>query len=542
MLIRMDYLSNNVFSQLGAKESSDLAFVDIRSIHVWDGTYSKNVSPVYILYSSQLNELDFSLSEDPWVLVCIEDVPVSDDFEKAGQVHLVRLPKSCTLAEAINTLTALLSNTVNSLDVFHQVLNVVTHPASRPTFAESISKMISCPVALIDDSFNVLSEASCDLPEEEWSSFLAQKQRLVTHLPQKYNYEGFSIAPLNHLQGRYAYEVLFPLYADNTTKELEGAIYFLSPDLVLPTNNSEILHFTAHALSWVLWKHVRQSQGSHATLNHPLIMLLIEMLYGSNPDEEKISQVLSSCTFNVNREFVLLVAEVSASLTQEYNPESLVNTFVELFPEGLTLCFSGDVVSLLPVFYLQDDAYADTWKKFSAYLTEIQCFAGISTVFYSVDKYFLHHYIRAMSAARIARETLKEDHFATYHDEALFHIIADGLPPYNLICLCDPNLLELIEHDKKFGTEYYYTLCCYWQLDRDHTRVCNYMHIHKNTLYYRIAKIKVLLHQDIDRHASYIQLTLSIMILESLGIAPRHRIFDEESEHQKWLFNYDSLT
>ena len=541
MLIRMDYLLHHYFSHLDAKESDDKAFVDIRSIHVWDGSYSKHASPVYILFASQHEELDFTVSDDPWVLICIEDIPVPEFYEELDQVHMIRLPKSCSVAKASNAMTSLLASTADSLDLFNQILNVVTHPSTRPTFAESISQMIGCPVALVDDSFNTLSAASSDLTSEDWLSFLAQKQRMVTHLPQNYNYEGFSISPLSQIHGRYGYEVLFPLYADNTTKDLEGAIYFLSPDLVLPTNYSEILHYTAHALSWVLWKHVRQSQGSHATLNHPLIMTLVEMLYGGSPEDEKIEQVLSTCTYNVNRDFVLLVVEDSAALSTAINPDSVANTLIGLFPEGLTLCFSGDVVTLLPAFYLQDEAYKDLWKKFSAYLTEIQCFAGLSTVFHSVDKYFLHHYIRAMSAARIARETLMEDHYSTFSENPIFNILADGIPPSNLIGLCDPDLLKLIEHDKKFGTEYYYTLCCYWQLDRNHTRVCNYMHIHKNTLYYRIAKMKVLLHQDIDRHTSFLQLTLSIAILEALGITPRYRISDEESEQQKWLYNYESL-
>lgn len=542
MLIRMDYLSNNIFAHLGAEESKDTAFVNVRNVHIWDGTYSKSTAPVYVLYASELSGIDFSVSEGPWVLVCIQDIPLKDHPSGNGNIHYVLLPDSCSVADAVNTMTAVFSNTTNSLELFGQVLNAVTNPGSKPQFAENISEMINCPAALVDDSFNVLSAACCDLSAEEWTTFLSQKQRLMTRLPQNYNYEGFYLSPLKQPLGQYEYEVFFPLYADNTTQQLEGAIYFLSPNLTLPTDYSEILHFTAHALSWLLWKHVRQSQGSHASLNHPLVTLLLEMLYGSIPDEEKMKQVLSSCTYNVNRDFVLLVAEASAAMDEEYNPMAIANVFTGFFPEALTICFSGDVLTLLPAFYLQEDGYDELWKKFSDYLAEIQCYAGFSTVFHSVDKYFLHHYIRAMTAARIARETEEEKRYSAYNDESLFNIMADGLPPSNLIGLCDPNLIELIEHDKKFGTEYYYTLCCYWQLDRDHNRVCNYMHIHKNTLYYRIAKIKVLLHQDIDRHASFMQLALSAAILEALGKTPRYRIADDESKKNKWLFNFDSIS
>ena len=52
MLLRMDYLSNTVFQHLGAKKSTDKSIVEIRNIHIWNGSYSEDLAPVYILYSS----------------------------------------------------------------------------------------------------------------------------------------------------------------------------------------------------------------------------------------------------------------------------------------------------------------------------------------------------------------------------------------------------------------------------------------------------------------------------------------------------------
>ena len=68
------------------------------------------------------------------------------------------------------------------------------------------------------------------------------------------------------------------------------------------------------------------------------------------------------------------------------------------------------------------------------------------------------------------------------------------------------------------------------------------MHIHKNTLYYRIAKIKALLHQDIDSHACFMQLILSVAILETLGTIPRYRIIDEEAYRKAWTFDSESTS
>ena len=71
MLLRMDYLSNTVFQHLGAKKSTDKSIVEIRNIHIWNGSYSEDLAPVYILYSSQISEMDFSDTGKTWVLLCI---------------------------------------------------------------------------------------------------------------------------------------------------------------------------------------------------------------------------------------------------------------------------------------------------------------------------------------------------------------------------------------------------------------------------------------------------------------------------------------
>ena len=91
-----------------------------------------------------------------------------------------------------------------------------------------------------------------------------------------------------------------------------------------------------------------------------------------------------------------------------------------------------------------------------------------------------------------------------------------------------------MEYDKAHESDNLYTLCCYWQLNRDIGRICKFLHIHKNTLYYRLRKIASILRQDINDYDNFIQLSLSIAILENLGSIPRYRIFDDDRRMSKW--------
>ena len=426
-----------------------------------------------------------------------------------------------------------------SLDVnqaFHHLshyLSEITNPKEKTPLAPIVAQVLQCPVAFVDESFHIMNAAAFDVDENSWNQLLESKQKQFWHAPKEYNKDGYVIAPLRKALGVYTHEVIFPIYQDNTSNGLEGAIFLLSSEKELSSEFVEILRFVSHSLSWVMWRHVRQSKLSAASQNHLLVRLLLNMLYGNIPSDEDRDEILNNCFFNVKQDFMLLVIEASASFDENHNLEKLTGNVNSIFPDSLTLCFSGDILILVPFKYHQDPQYAPLWEKLSKTLKKNKCYCGISSVFNSIDRYFLHHFVRGLSAARVARETKEEKNYAYYVDESIYDLIANGPPPFNIITLCEPALLKMVDHDKKYDSDYFYTLMCYWQLDRDTPRICKYMHIHKNTLYYRLSKIKAFLNRDIDNHASLMELNLSVSIMEYLGIIPKYRIRDEKSLRKK---------
>lgn len=419
---------------------------------------------------------------------------------------------------------------------FHNLsryLTEITNPKEKKPLAPIVSQILQCPLAFVDEAFHIMNSSPYDLDEKLWNQLLESKQKQFWRIPKDFNAQGYIITPLKKALGEYRYEAVFPIYQDNTAKGLEGAIFLLTTEETLPEEFVEILHFVSYSLSWVMWRHVRQSRLSTASQNHVLVRLLLDILYGNIPSDEEMQEILSHCFFNVNQDFMLLVIESSASYDENYTLEKMTENVNTIFPESLTLCFSGDILILVPFKYHQDPKYAPLWNKLSSTLKKNKCYCGISSVFNSIDKYFLHHFVRGLSAARVARETKEEKHYAYYVDESVFDLIANGPNPFNIKTLCEPSLLKLLEHDKKYDSEYYYTLICYWQLDKDTPRICKFMHIHKNTLYYRLSKIKALLNRDIDNFASMMELNLSISILEYLGLVPKYRIHDEHSLKKK---------
>ena len=74
-----------------------------------------------------------------------------------------------------------------------------------------------------------------------------------------------------------------------------------------------------------------------------------------------------------------------------------------------------------------------------------------------------------------------------------------------------PAIKEIREYDKSNNTEYLLTLKQWLRHARDYTQTAADMHIHRNSLYYRISKIKELFIPDLENINVCVQLYLTIL-------------------------------
>lgn len=81
--------------------------------------------------------------------------------------------------------------------------------------------------------------------------------------------------------------------------------------------------------------------------------------------------------------------------------------------------------------------------------------------------------------------------------------------------MVEPGLKELIEYDRLHGTALMDTLTCYLDLQLDLHAASERMHIHFNTLKYRIQKIKDITGLDINKIDIIMRIRLSLIIIQS---------------------------
>jgi len=86
-----------------------------------------------------------------------------------------------------------------------------------------------------------------------------------------------------------------------------------------------------------------------------------------------------------------------------------------------------------------------------------------------------------------------------------------------LLAAIHPDILFLIEHDKKYKSELFLTLHTYLKQNRNALKASKALHIHKSTFFYRLNKIMELLNISLDNYERLYNYELSFHIIDYLN-------------------------
>lgn len=140
-------------------------------------------------------------------------------------------------------------------------------------------------------------------------------------------------------------------------------------------------------------------------------------------------------------------------------------------------------------------------------------YAGISSPAWGINE-LKYAFLQADIALKMAFSLQNERWIIPFSTCALDYILQNlktGLPPGHLAA---PELLVLLDHDQKKGTQYFLTLRTFLRNERDIPRTSKAMIIHRTTLVYRLKRIRDLTGIDLDDPDQRLYLQLSLKLLE----------------------------
>ena len=137
-------------------------------------------------------------------------------------------------------------------------------------------------------------------------------------------------------------------------------------------------------------------------------------------------------------------------------------------------------------------------------------------------------YQQARTAIRLgnfAAGLIEDGGYYRYSDYTFLHMMSLAGRRTNLLHLCQPALLNLLEYDEAHGGELMDTLFCYLQVAGSTSRASQMLTLHKNTMLYRLGRIREVLGMNLSSGEDLFNLQVSFRILIHLGLfAPRMKL------------------
>ena len=114
------------------------------------------------------------------------------------------------------------------------------------------------------------------------------------------------------------------------------------------------------------------------------------------------------------------------------------------------------------------------------------------------------------------RSHIIRDHNCIYAMELVPHYYVETLRSDAFSrSMCSPDAEKLLEHDKENGTELFGTYLFFLLNDRNLVKTAKELNIHRNTLVYRIERIREIISADDDDHVQKLHMLASMLIIQS---------------------------
>ena len=312
-----------------------------------------------------------------------------------------------------------------------------------------------------------------------------------------------SEVPIMSYNPELGYEQLF--CAINTRKDL-GHIVVSAANRPLNPIDSQLLQILKKCIDQQLKKDefIRNTKG----FNYEYF--LKDLLDGNIGTRKSIIDRMGHVCSEFSGNMYCFVIETACS-SSTINTYRIRNLFENSFSNTKTLMYNGEIIAILrmPKSHLLPKNYLNDAIRICK---ENDLYAGLSNCFQNIIE-FSEYYKQALHAIELGICSVNKPNLFLYEDYYLEHLINIFVQKESSKTFCNTKMKLLMDYDKKHDSELAYTLYMYLINERNIAAASTAMHLHRNSIVYRIKKINSLIGDDYESYSERQYLILSYKLL-----------------------------
>lgn len=434
-------------------------------------------------------------------------------------INLIILPRDTDFSEVLMLLcNRLMADDDSRMAAFSTgILSRLSSADNFSAIVEMAYQYFENPIIISDKNWrSMVMYPDLDIPEDmDWMQFRHDgmlSSEIVTQNMRANLAEILSTAtaPFYWKDERMAYPRLFCTVS--VAKHSAATISILEYNRPISEQDYTFLNILADAMSTELQK--KESLGFSRGLKYE--EFLADMLDGTLTSPAIINDRVKTLNINLHKQYLLYVVDIgsfdsgnfSVSYFRDYL-ERVVSKCKALVYRHYIVLFKG-YPRAKNVKTLEE---LEAGKDLCSFLLEHNAICGVSRYFDQItDIRAAFH--QAEEAISIGQRMGQPAPFYFYDDLELYHIAKICCEHEDVLKLCHPKLLELVEYDRKHNTSFTKSLRAWFANSRNITRTANALNLHRNSTIYHIKKIEEILGFTLGDADTLLYLELSFLLLE----------------------------
>lgn len=379
---------------------------------------------------------------------------------------------------------------------------------------EKASMYLNNPIVIINNSYNIIAHSHCiQVNDLTWNNavnrgyitleFAATLNNWDNIKDKNKKYECLTVNKINNLRRRF--------YKLSINSQMMGYMNITEANNNLDDMDEECYHF----VSQILAKEIFIAQ-KFITQNRPTKKeeILFELINNNYVNRLHFTERIQSSNLNIKSNYMVVCSDLSKFLSYNADEDNFKNTLLSFFPNATIIIVKKILIILIDNKYsLCINLLTD--KKLDKYLKSQKLILGISDVF--DDLYELKRYKKqAIKAYELKDFLLCNDSNYFFYEQVKIYDLLLQIPKENLIYFCNQKIYKIYEYDKSNQTNYLITLRAYLETNLSVKATSNYLFLHRNTINYRISKIKDLFEISLCDDIMLNQYLMSCYIIDIL--------------------------
>ena len=441
------------------------------------------------LYVGMCSDLPTEFPYDIQIsLICVEDVPAPNRIKESKNINCMLFPKDVDSDEILTELEYIFSKTQDIYELIRNLFETFNNGRGMKEILRQGYRYFKNPIFVVDNGYKLVEATEEDEIKCKYFRNLLELKYMNVDFFMAINREGVYDQLLSSNR-----PVTLPKDSFFNYECLGSRIFYKAQRtgdlLILLQDERQIDEYDIEAaicLRDIIAQEMHKSYFNVDRRNMSYEYFISDLLENNMLNPGLIKERCAYLNLHFQKYLYLLSADFSHS-TIAIKLERFIK-FVETTVSGSKAAIYNDQIVVIfsrpePDGLSEKELHLlrEISNKLDVYISISNCFTDISLL--------PEYYRQTMKTIELAVRLKNQPSVLFYSDFALYHITDAFLHQWDASIYAHPSVGTLYEYDKNNNTEFAETLYMYLLNERNSGATAEAMHIHRNTLQYRLKLI-----------------------------------------------------